>query len=199
MGGLIAEKKMKASRSGSMMAFVQLEDMYGVTEVLVFPKVYEKYSAMLVPDELVILEGKLSFREDEDPKMLVDSVRRLDRRNAETRLKPAKEMHEEIKADQNRAREARQAAAREAAQPQLSDAQLAKQAQRKLYLLLPSRADMQDVKNWCSDHPGEVPVYQKLQDEGIVLLLSREFWCDGSPGLIQGFQAMFGDKGVVMR
>ena len=47
MGGIIAEKKMKATRSGNMMAFVQLEDMYGVTEVLVFPKVYERVSALL--------------------------------------------------------------------------------------------------------------------------------------------------------
>ena len=74
MGGLIAEKKMKASRSGSMMAFVQLEDMYGVTEVLVFPKVYEKVSAQLQTDEPVLMCGKLSVREDEEPKLLLDRV-----------------------------------------------------------------------------------------------------------------------------
>jgi len=74
MGGLIAEKKMKASRSGSMMAFVQLEDMYGVTEVLVFPKVYERVSAQLNTDEPVLMSGKLSVREDEAPKLLLDKV-----------------------------------------------------------------------------------------------------------------------------
>ena len=80
MGGLIAEKKLKASRSGSMMAFVQLEDMYGVTEVLVFPKVYEKVSQRLQADEPVLMVGKLSIREEEEPKLLLDKVMPL--RNA---------------------------------------------------------------------------------------------------------------------
>ena len=74
MGGIIAEKKMKATRSGSMMAFVQLEDMYGVTEVLVFPKVYEREAAKLVEDAPVVMAGKLSVREDESPKLLLDRV-----------------------------------------------------------------------------------------------------------------------------
>ncbi len=74
MGGIIAEKKLKATRSGSMMAFVQLEDMYGVTEVLVFPKVYEREAAKLVEDAPVVMAGKLSVREDESPKLLLDRV-----------------------------------------------------------------------------------------------------------------------------
>ena len=74
MGGLIAEKKMKAVKSGNMMAFVQLEDLYGVTEVLVFPKVYERVSAQLQADEAVVMTGKLSVREDEDAKLLLERV-----------------------------------------------------------------------------------------------------------------------------
>ena len=74
MGGLIAEKKMKAVKSGNMMAFVQLEDLYGVTEVLVFPKVYERVSAQLQTDEAVVMTGKLSVREDEEAKLLLERV-----------------------------------------------------------------------------------------------------------------------------
>ena len=74
MGGLIAEKKMKAVKSGNMMAFVQLEDLYGVTEVLVFPKVYERVSAQLLTDEAVVMTGKLSVREDEEAKLLLERV-----------------------------------------------------------------------------------------------------------------------------
>ena len=74
MGGLIAEKRMKATKSGGMMAFVQLEDMYGVTEVLVFPKVYDRVSAQLVEDAAVVMTGRLSVREDEAPKLLLERV-----------------------------------------------------------------------------------------------------------------------------
>lgn len=74
MGGIITEKKLKAARSGNMMAFVQLEDMYGTTEVLVFPKVYERVSALLTEDAPVVMSGKLSVREEESPKLLLDRV-----------------------------------------------------------------------------------------------------------------------------
>ncbi len=74
MGGILTDKRMKATKSGSMMAFVQLEDLYGTTEALVFPKVYERVSAQLVPDTAVALTGRLSVREDEDTKLLLESV-----------------------------------------------------------------------------------------------------------------------------
>ena len=199
MAGILTMAKGKLTRKGSMMGVLEMEDLTGQIEGLVFPKVYEKYATMIVPDELVILEGKLSFREDEDPKLLVDSVRRLDRKNAETHLKPAKELHTEKQSEQARARTARQAAAADAAQPKLTDAQLAKQAARKLYLLLPTRAQMNAVKERCAKHPGDVPVYVKLRDEGIALLMAREYWCNADKELMDGFVGMFGEDGVVLK
>ena len=77
MGGMIAEKRMKATKSGNMMAFIQLEDLYGITEVLVFPKVYDRVSSMLTQDNPVVMTGKLSVREDEDIKLLLDGVQPL--------------------------------------------------------------------------------------------------------------------------
>ena len=50
----------------------------GQIEGLVFPKVYEKYQAMMSVDDLVVLSGKLSIREDEAPKLLVDTLVPLD-------------------------------------------------------------------------------------------------------------------------
>ena len=77
MGGIVAERKVKATKSGTMMAFVQLEDMYGLTEVLVFPKVYDRVGHLLTQDAPVLLTGRLSVREEESPKLLLDSVRPL--------------------------------------------------------------------------------------------------------------------------
>ena len=83
MGGIVAERKLKATKSGTMMAFVQLEDMYGVTEVLVFPKVYDRVGHLLSQDAAVLLTGRLSVREEESPKLLLDSVRPLSGESAE--------------------------------------------------------------------------------------------------------------------
>ena len=74
MGGLIAEKRMKATKNGGMMAFVQLEDLYGTTEVLVFPKVVERLNADLIPETAVAMSGRLSVREEEAPKLLLENA-----------------------------------------------------------------------------------------------------------------------------
>ncbi|MBR3504408.1 MAG: DNA polymerase III subunit alpha [Clostridia bacterium] len=74
MGGIVIEKKVKATKKGDMMAFVTLEDFYGSTEALVFPRVYERYRQLLEPDSLVVLHGRLSIREDEEPRILPETV-----------------------------------------------------------------------------------------------------------------------------
>ena len=148
-------------------------------------------------DAMVILEGRLSFREDEDPKLLVDTVRPLDRRNAQTHMKPVKQAAKEAQHDQERARQARREAAQ--AQPQMTDAQLAKQAEKKLYLLLPDRSTTPRVKDVCAAHPGQVPVYVKIQEENMVLLLSREHWCDAGAEVLSALRGWYGESAVVLR
>ena len=77
VGGIIVEHKRKTTKNNNMMAFVTLEDLYGTIEIIVFPTVYKKYSKLLDNDRAVIVEGKLSLREDEDPKILCDQVTSL--------------------------------------------------------------------------------------------------------------------------
>lgn len=82
MAGILTLCKGKITKKGAMMGILSLEDLTGQIEGLVFPKVYERYVPLLNVDSLVILDGKLSFREEEEPKLLVDAVRPLDGRNA---------------------------------------------------------------------------------------------------------------------
>jgi len=74
MAGIITEKKTKSTRKGDMMAFITLEDLYGSTEILIFPKTYEKYRHLLEPDTLVSIYGHLSVREDDPTKLLADAI-----------------------------------------------------------------------------------------------------------------------------
>ena len=46
------------------MAFVNLEDLYGNIEIIVFPKVMEKVSSLIEEDALIIVKGRISIRED---------------------------------------------------------------------------------------------------------------------------------------
>ena len=88
MAGILALAKSRLTKKGAMMAIITLEDLTGQIEGLVFPRVYERYSEQLNADAMVILTGKLSFREDEEPKFLVDTVQPLTKETAhEVKLK----------------------------------------------------------------------------------------------------------------
>ena len=195
MAGILTMCKGKITKKGAMMGIFEMEDLTGTIEGLVFPKVYERYVPLLAVDQMVIVDGRLSFREEEDPKIMVDAVRPLTRENAGVRIKSPKEAVR----DREKAAQERKAAAEAAPKPKVSDAQLAKQAQKKIYLLIPNRAEIETVKELCKWDPGEVPVYMKIADEGIALLLAREHWCDGGMNVLEEFRAAFGSKNVVVK
>ena len=55
------------------MAFVTVEDVTGSVEIIVFPKVYERYANMLSVGSVTVIKGRLSLRDDEDSKIVADS------------------------------------------------------------------------------------------------------------------------------
>lgn len=72
--GVIQSKKLLTTRNKATMAFVQLEDKIGTVEVVVFPNVYSEYSARIAEGNIVVVQGKVSIREDEQPKVLCDKI-----------------------------------------------------------------------------------------------------------------------------
>lgn len=77
IAGVIATKKIKFTKNNNMMAFVTIEDLYGTVEVIVFPTVYEKYSSIIKEDNPVVVRGKVSLKEEEEPKILCDEIKLL--------------------------------------------------------------------------------------------------------------------------
>ena len=76
--GIITARKNKTTKNNSQMAFVRLEDLYGGIEVIVFPKVLTGVNSVLREEEAVLVEGRISIREDEEPKLLCEKVTPLD-------------------------------------------------------------------------------------------------------------------------
>ncbi len=67
--GILTKVTRKMTKSETMMAILQLEDLTGSMEVLVFGKAYERLSPKLNEDDVVIISGKLSIEDslrDED-------------------------------------------------------------------------------------------------------------------------------------
>ncbi|MFR1984175.1 MAG: DNA polymerase III subunit alpha, partial [Christensenellaceae bacterium] len=74
MGGMVAATKKLQTRSGSFMAFVTIEDLYGTVECVCFPNVYERIRSFLVVDAVVSLSGKIDINEDKAPTIIVDRM-----------------------------------------------------------------------------------------------------------------------------
>ena len=74
MGGMISAYKKLKTRSGSFMAFVTVEDLYGSIECVCFPKVYDKIRSFLDADRVVSITGKLSIDAEKEPAIIVDKM-----------------------------------------------------------------------------------------------------------------------------
>ena len=74
IGGLIADKTVKYTKNDKIMAFLNVEDLIGNVEVVVFPQVYERYSTLLVEDAKVFIRGRVSLEEDKDGKLICDQI-----------------------------------------------------------------------------------------------------------------------------
>jgi DNA polymerase-3 subunit alpha len=74
-GGMITDKSIKYTRNGNKaMAFLTVEDLYGTVEVIIFSTLYEKYGPRLLADQVIIIQGKVSVREEEDAKIIANEL-----------------------------------------------------------------------------------------------------------------------------
>ncbi len=74
VAGIITGVTHKTTKKEERMAFFTLEDQSGVIECLAFPKVYQRDHDIIAADEAVFVEGNLSVREEEAPKVLVTTI-----------------------------------------------------------------------------------------------------------------------------
>ncbi len=74
VGGMITEKTVKTTRQNKMMAFITVEDLAGTVEVLIFPRDYEKNRELLIEDEKVFVQGRVSIGDDPAGKLICERI-----------------------------------------------------------------------------------------------------------------------------
>ncbi|MCI8576352.1 MAG: DNA polymerase III subunit alpha [Lachnospiraceae bacterium] len=74
IGGMIAGKVIKTTRTGKMMAFVTIEDMVGAVEVLFFPRDFELCRNELVDEARVFVRGRVSLGEEPVGKLICEQL-----------------------------------------------------------------------------------------------------------------------------
>ena len=73
--GIITSIKKKYTKNNKIMAFVTIEDLYGVAEIIVFENAYLKAGKSLVEENIVIVEGRLSIREDDTTTIIANEIK----------------------------------------------------------------------------------------------------------------------------
>lgn len=175
---VVSAVKLKSTKSGSMMAYATVEDMTGMMELVVFPNALQQFGMYLKEDEAVLINGRIDAREDEAPKLIVQSAAPLSEESVSAL--ESKEL---------------------AKKPTLTGQQALAKAGQRLYLRLPelSGEQFEQVKRFLAKQPGEIPVVLCLTSGGKPRLAPRSLWCAGNLQLMQNLRFLLGNENVILK
>ena len=74
VGGMVVDKKIKYTKNEKVMAFLQIEDLVGTVEVIVFPSQYERYGSQVAEDSKVFVKGRVTVEEEKDGKLICEQI-----------------------------------------------------------------------------------------------------------------------------
>ncbi len=78
LAGIITRVRNQVTKKGEMMRYVELEDLTGSIEVLVFPSLLRRFDSLLQSEQIVVIEGNLDLGEDAPPKLRLESISLLE-------------------------------------------------------------------------------------------------------------------------
>jgi len=74
VGGMITDKTIKYTRTNQTMAFLNLEDLVGTMEIVVFPRDYEANQGLMEVDSKVLIRGRVSAEDDKPSKLICEKI-----------------------------------------------------------------------------------------------------------------------------
>ncbi len=222
---ILSTVRKKITKNNTTMAFLSLEDVYGGVECMVFPKMYDKIGEYLVEDDIVLLYGKVSLKDDEVPKLLCENIVPLDeipddevvlknyqmpdlafnvQRSAATIYDRANADKTDAVRDQIDATAGNTAAVAVHSDPPAAAPQKAptpgKKAYKGVYLRVPSAVSLEceRAKKMCSIFEGPLPLVLYYDDNKTKDYRSGISTAD-DPALIKGLVKLLGAQNVVVR
>ena len=206
---ILSSVRKKITKNDTTMAFLEAEDMYGSIEVLVFPKAYLQYANYIAEDAIVLLKARLSVRDDEAPKLLLESIEPAPSLSGfgKSTAAPAPEYtavsyigHSAAETDSPAPVAAARMASAAAVAEQPRPAASAQKRTHGLFLRFASESDgtKQQALNRITAFEGSTPVYFYFNDSkkydlktGITAGISAQ--------LLASLKQLLGDKNVVLQ
>ena len=171
VAGIVQAVKMKSTRNNSMMAYVTIEDNTASMEMLAFSNVLSQYGGYLRENEVVVITGRLSVRDDKDPQIVIN------------RARPITDFSQQLQAEEPRPR------AVTPPKPQVRSG--------KLYLKLPSEQSnlYRKVKAILNMFPGNSEVVLYFEDTK----LRRGTRCVLAESMLAELQNVLRNENVVVK
>lgn len=72
--GVISTLSVKFTRNNKQMAFAMVEDLYGEIELIIFPKIFEKYRNILSEEAVILVKGTVTFKDEENGKLIANYI-----------------------------------------------------------------------------------------------------------------------------
>ncbi len=97
IGGIIISKTIKTTKRNDIMAFIEVEDLDGSIEVIVFPRILQKYSDIILEDKIIYIKGNMSIKEGENAKIIAngfEEIIKIDDRELWVKLKDIQDNEE---------------------------------------------------------------------------------------------------------
>ena len=172
----VNKNKTQITRNNKMMAFADVEDRFGTCEIIVFPNVLDQSRDALYIGAVVEIEGTLSVKEEEEPKVLADSIRLLP---------PADEL--ELPKPQRQA-------VKPAPLPPVS-------REQKLYLRVPSLNSREylKAKNILEIFHGNTKVIFYLSETRQQVLAPASLWTALNPTMVGELRYQLGEENVIVK
>lgn len=176
VAGIVTSVTAKTTKKDERMAFFTLEDHNAEIECIVFPKTLSGYGHLLRADAVLRVEGTLSVREDEKPKVLISVM-------------------EELADNEHYVERAPRAEAAVSKKPQPS----APRSPKILYLRVPSFSseEWKRVSNLLGIFEGTLPV--SVYDASSKSYHKQETGVDCTPYTIGELQKILGAENVVLK
>ena len=174
----------KTTRKDEKMAFISVEDRYGVAECIAFAAQYSKFSHLFRVDNALYISGNLAMREDDIPRIIISNVRELYENSEYEKMREKLTDKPTVKDKENVVKESGEAVPTNPT---------------KIYLRVP---DMKGEKykkalNLVSIFEGRCAVIFYDTAEG--KYISTNMGIDATPYLVKEFKTLLGEDNVVLR
>jgi DNA polymerase-3 subunit alpha len=98
--GVISSIKITTTKKGNRMAYVQLEDLQGTVEAIIFPETFKNHESMLTPDSVIRITGAVDLM-DNGARIKATRIELLPQLESETVQHVTLQIHEEDVLPQN--------------------------------------------------------------------------------------------------